>query len=212
MKLCKKCNVNKELEHFSKNKSSKDGLNNCCRECTNEKNRLYYNQNSDKIIEKKKEYTLQNLDRVKEYQSEYRIANKEEISKYRSENSEYYKNWWKNNREKASLYDKRYNEKYPHVKICRNTLKSCLERIGLKKDKSLIDLLGYNLEDFKIHIETLFLDGMSWENWGKWHVDHKIPVSKFSKDTPVSVINSLDNLQPLWAFDNLSKSNKIEND
>jgi len=211
MKLCKKCNILKETEFFSKVSNSKDGLNSSCKECVNEKNRLYYSKNSKKIISKKKEYTMDNLDKVKEYQIEYRILNKDKISKYREENSEYYKNWWKDNRDKASLYDKRYNEKYTHVRICRNTLKSCLERIGLKKDKHLTDLLGYSLEDFKLHIESLFVDGMSWENWGDWHAYHKIPVSKFDKEVPVSTINSLDNLQPLWAFDNLSKSNKIIN-
>jgi len=73
-------------------------------------------------------------------------------------------------------------------------------------------MLGYSSNDLKIHMELLFSDGMSWENWGEWHIDHKTPVSKFDKKVPVSTINSLDNLQPLWAFDNLSKSNKIEND
>jgi hypothetical protein len=212
MKLCKKCNISKSLELFYKVSNSKDGLNSSCKDCINEKNRLYYRENSNKIIDKKKLYSIDNLDRIKEYQFLYRILNKDKISKYRSENSEYYKNWWKSNRDKASIYDKRYNEKYPHVKICRNTLKSCLERIGLKKDKSLIELLGYSSEDFKLHIESLFTNGMSWENWGDWHVDHKTPVSKFDKKVPVSTINSLDNLQPLWAFDNLSKSNKILND
>jgi len=62
-------------------------------------------------------------------------------------------------------------------------------------------------------IEPLFKDGRrSWDNWGEWHIDHKIFISKFDKETPISVVNSLDNLQPLWALDNLSKSNKIEND
>ena len=61
-------------------------------------------------------------------------------------------------------------------------------------------------------MELLFLDGMSWNNWGEWHIDHRIPVSKFDKETPMSIVNSLSNLRPLWALDNLSKSNKIEND
>ena len=51
---------------------------------------------------------------------------------------------------------------------------------------------------------------MHGNNWGQWHIDHKYPVSKFYKDTPMSIVNSLDNLQPLWASDNLSKGNKIK--
>lgn len=50
---------------------------------------------------------------------------------------------------------------------------------------------------------------MSWENWGEWHIDHIKPVSKFEKNDLPSVVNSLSNLQPLWAKDNLSKSSKF---
>ena len=50
---------------------------------------------------------------------------------------------------------------------------------------------------------------MSWENRNKWHIDHIIPVSSFDKSEKISIINSLDNLQPLWAEDNLKKYNKI---
>ena len=64
-------------------------------------------------------------------------------------------------------------------------------------------------EDLKNHMISLFKEGMSWENWGEWHVDHIFPVSKFDPNTLMSVVNALDNLQPLWAFDNLSKNNNI---
>ena len=48
---------------------------------------------------------------------------------------------------------------------------------------------------------------MSWENWGKWHIDHIISVSKFEKDTDSKIVNALSNLQPMWASDNIRKSN-----
>ena len=43
----------------------------------------------------------------------------------------------------------------------------------------------------------------------KWHIDHIKPVSVFDKSEKISIINSLNNLQPLWVVDNLKKSNKI---
>jgi hypothetical protein len=55
---------------------------------------------------------------------------------------------------------------------------------------------------------SVFKNGMTWENYGEWHIDHIRPVSSFDKDDEVSVINSLENLQPLWAYENLSKSKK----
>ena len=50
---------------------------------------------------------------------------------------------------------------------------------------------------------------MSWENHGDWHIDHIFPLSKFDKSTPVSIVNSLDNLTPLWKEENLKKGNRI---
>lgn len=69
--------------------------------------------------------------------------------------------------------------------------------------------LGYSLAEFKAHIESKFLEGMTWSNHGEWHIDHIIPVSKFDKSN-IARVNDLSNLQPLWAFDNLSKGAKLE--
>ena len=46
---------------------------------------------------------------------------------------------------------------------------------------------------------------MSWENYGEWRIDHIKMVSEFDEDTSVDVVNSLDNLRPLWASDNCSR-------
>lgn len=59
-------------------------------------------------------------------------------------------------------------------------------------------------------MESLFEDGMSWDNHGEWHIDHIKPVSLFNPKEKASVVNSLKNLQPLWAHENLSKGNKYK--
>ena len=72
-------------------------------------------------------------------------------------------------------------------------------------------MLGYTKEDLRDHIEKKFKDGMSWENRGKWHIDHIVPIKHFLDngiDDP-KIINSLSNLQPLWAEENLAKSSKV---
>jgi hypothetical protein len=58
----------------------------------------------------------------------------------------------------------------------------------------------------------LFVEGMTWDNWGEWHIDHIIPLNTFDKDTPIEVVNSLDNLRPLWAKENLKRSKKVNTD
>lgn len=84
-----------------------------------------------------------------------------------------------------------------------------IKRLGTSKEGKTNELLGYSALELKEHIEKQFTDGMSWDNWGKWYIDHVKPVSKFDKSEKISIINSLDNLQPLWATENLTKSNKI---
>ena len=69
-------------------------------------------------------------------------------------------------------------------------------------------MLGYSALELKIHLQNLFTEGMSWDNHGKWHIDHIKPVSKFDKNTLPSIVNALSNLQPLWAIDNIQKGNQ----
>ena len=63
------------------------------------------------------------------------------------------------------------------------------------------------------HIEGLFDLGMSWENYGKWHIDHIIPIAAFSytstHDAEFKKCWSINNLRPLWAKENQSKNSKI---
>lgn len=68
-----------------------------------------------------------------------------------------------------------------------------------------VELLGYSAIELKEHLESLFLEEMSWENYGEWHIDHIKMVSDFEEGTPLDVVNSLSNLRPLWAKDNCSR-------
>lgn len=84
---------------------------------------------------------------------------------------------------------------------------------GLKhewKTGSAIRDLGCSIDELKIHLESKFQPGMTWGNYGSWHIDHIIPLNSFdlrSKDQFLSA-NNYTNLQPLWAKENLSKGSK----
>lgn len=80
----------------------------------------------------------------------------------------------------------------------------------IKNYRKTKDLLNYTWKDFKCHIEQQFQDGMSWDNYNKWHIDHKVPVSWYIKNNTFNIktVNALSNLRPLWAKDNLKKGNK----
>jgi hypothetical protein len=75
-----------------------------------------------------------------------------------------------------------------------------------------LELLGCTIQELKIHLESQFEEGMSWENYSKagWHVDHIRPCASFDLTDPTQQKQCFhySNLQPLWAKDNLSKGSK----
>lgn len=81
-----------------------------------------------------------------------------------------------------------------------------------KKSKSSIKLTGCSIEQLRLHIENLWTDGMSWNNYGLkgWHIDHIRPCASFDLKDPEEQKKCFHytNLQPLWAKDNLSKGSK----
>lgn len=76
-----------------------------------------------------------------------------------------------------------------------------------RSDGRLFGRLGYSLEDLTAHLEARFEPGMTWANYGRWHVDHKKPCALFDlmDAGQFAACWALDNLQPLWAFDNIKK-------
>ena len=84
----------------------------------------------------------------------------------------------------------------------------CRAYAALKNNKemSFKEYLGCNIETFKKHIEQQFTEDMSCENYGAWHIDHKIPL-KYNKPSLEEVVQRLHytNTQPMWASENMSK-------
>jgi len=82
-----------------------------------------------------------------------------------------------------------------------------------KKSQSWTNLVGYDIQRLVKHLEKQFYGGMSWDNYGKWHVDHILPRSRFNftkhTDPDFKKCWGLKNLQPLWAIDNMSKGDRI---
>ncbi len=82
-----------------------------------------------------------------------------------------------------------------------------------KNNQKWEKLIGYPVLELMKHLEKQFKDGMNWENYGEWHIDHIIPVSIFNFTKPehedFKKCWALKNLQPLWAVKNLSKGNKL---
>jgi hypothetical protein len=73
------------------------------------------------------------------------------------------------------------------------------------------DLIGCTIDELKSHLSKRFKPGMSWANHGEWHIDHIIPCSAFDLTNTDEQMRCFhfSNLQPLWAEENLSKSNAM---
>lgn len=128
----------------------------------------------------------------KEKEAEYQV-------KYRKENPSYNKDWQKNKRDTDVLFRLKGN------------LRARLSNIIKEKSKKTIECIGTDISTFKRYIENQFVKGMSWENYGEWHIDHIIPLSHGKTEDEILKLHHYKNLQPLWKEDNLKKGNKIIN-
>jgi len=208
-KRCTKCNEYKYLYEFCKKKGGKDGRYSICKICDASIQRLYQKLNMEIVALSDKKYYKKNRKRISKRHKQYCLKNKERISANK-------KRYFQENKEKIYKYRKSIeDEKYKLNHSMRTRMGHSLKN-GNKNGSPWESLVGYSLEQLKRHLEKQFKPGMSWENYGRggWHIDHKIPVSVFNinsiKDDDFKRCWSLDNLQPLWAIDNIKKSNKIK--
>ena len=106
-----------------------------------------------------------------------------------------------------------HNKRRSHCPLCDplehlTGVVRCRIYTALKSDKEMssTEYLGCNIETLKQHIEQQFTEGMSWENYGEWHIDHKI-LLKYNKPSLEEVAKRLHytNTEPMWASENMSK-------
>lgn len=187
--------MNEWLSHSKGKKASSD--------------RNYRQRNRKRIDKKKKKYVDENKALVAERKNIWYSKNKEHC-RIKS------KAWVDNNPEKRKEIARKWAEKFRSTPegraIC--CMRSMVVRVAKNResDARTTEILGYTVDDFRSRIESLFEDGMTWNNHGEWHIDHIKPVSAFIKEGVIdpSIINALDNLQPLWAYENLSKGATYE--
>lgn len=192
-------------EIFPRDKGKKDGLSSRCKDCTKkartawvENNRgthdayhkAYREKNREKLKTRNRIQYEKNRDSRIEYANAYRLANTESVNE---------------------AARKRYAS-CPTTRISFS-VSSRLRRSFSGGQEGIFRHLPYTRDELRRHLERQFSKGMSWENYGKWHIDHIRPVSSFSYTSTLDIefieCWSLCNLRPLWAEENLRKSNSI---
>ena len=153
-------------------------------------------------------WRAENPETVKENNANWRAENPEEAKErhtnWRAENPEYMASYMKDYHKQRKAKDPLYHLQYNMRSLGNRVVKQL--SLG-KKPACTEKWQGCTAEELKTYLESLFTEGMTWDNYGEWHVDHIRPVSSFTIEE-VMQINHYSNLQPLWAKDNLSKSNK----
>ena len=222
-KKCSKCGNIKDISFFSKNNKTKDKLHCSCKECDKEK----YHKNREYNILRMREYKKNNPEKMKDYflrkknsYQEYRDSKKEEIKSYM-------KDYYKNNLEKRKKYleknkeilslkrnnsekKRRDSDSLYKLKIyMRNRIWFYLKKTDIRKKNTTFEMVGCLPQQLKIFLEQKFIDGMSWDNQGKWHIDHIIPLSSAKTEEELYKLCHFTNLQPMWASDNIKKGAKI---
>jgi len=223
IKKCSKCKKRKSVRKFIKNRSHKDGFQNYCKECQKQLAKRYYEDNAEHIKQQTKRYYRDNTESLKQYSKQYSKDNakwkKQYMKKYCKDNAEQArqreKQWRKDNPEKSRKIRRR------RLLNPRNRLSDNISSVigvslkGNKNGKHWESIVNFTLEELRLHLESLFRVGMTWNNHSKrgWHIDHIVPISlwkfKSYEDEEFKECWALENLQPLWAEENQLKGNRI---
>lgn len=196
-KICGKCN--KKHKEWTKGTQ--------CNNCRSLMKQKSYQNNKQKYLERVKNYYQENKEEKLKYAKQYRIKNKDKYDEYFSINAE------KIYKQRAKREKQRRNTDIG-FRIESNLRKRLYRAITInKKYQSTSEYLGCSIEELKTHLEKQFKKGMTWDNYGKWHIDHIIPCASFdlTKEEEQRKCFHYSNLQPLWAIENIKKSNKISN-
>jgi hypothetical protein len=215
-KVCCKCKEEKNTSEFGKSKNSKDGLGYSCKKCNNKRSVEYRKNNPEKVLELTRNWTAKNPEWVYNRHKKWRNENRELVNEIKQ-------NWLNKNPEKRKQYRENYKpRKREQRKERRDTdpifnltnrmrcrLVKYLTILNITKTNKTFEIVGCTPEFLKEHLEKQFTDGMTWENRNKWHIDHIVPLSSAKTEDELYKLCHYTNLQPLWAEENMKKSNKI---
>ena len=183
---CSKCGGYFELSYFPPNGKMSDGLGSACKGCANNATAVWVEQNIDEVIRKRKIYG-------KRKWAEYKEEHKEEFE----QRAEQRRLLAIENKKR----DKTTRQLRGHIRLASKT--------GMVRPH-LLEVLGCTIDEFHAYIESLWTEGMSWDNYGYygWHYDHIKPCASFDRDDPEDLNKCFHytNYQPLWRKDNQVKN------
>jgi hypothetical protein len=206
LKVCATCGVEKPIEEFGKNSKSVDGLRYSCKECRRseyiESAEIKKAQSKERYYSKRAEIGVKN----KQYKNDHAEWYREYAKKYYQANKDKIKERVKNNHYAKMETDLEYKIR----QRCRTRLYNAVK--GHVKSARTRELIGCDVEFLMKRLEAQFTEGMTWDNYGEWHIDHIRPCASFdlTKEVEQRECFNYKNLQPLWAEQNHRKHSKYE--
>ena len=194
LKKCNKCGAEESTRWYSGP---------LCRKCYRAQPHI-----KEKEQESRKNWVAKNREKIKAQDKQYYTENKERIA---AKN----KKWYEANKDskyqkqrKYGNFKKRYNSdvEFRLAHNLRNRLNLAIKRNS--KSGSAVNDLGCSIGELKNHLESQFRDGMTWDNYGEWQIDHIRPLCKFDLQNREELLKAChySNLQPLWAAENRRKN------
>lgn len=212
-KICYCCKKRKVYSDFYHWKNSPDGYHFYCKECKKMMNDKRYKENAE-IISKRNSISRsirRQLDPEFDQKLKSYSRKQAKTDSYKRANQKYRKV----HNDKIAKYEKERASNNIKIRIerrLRTRLHHFVNGIG-KQSYHTKEILGCSWEELKQHLENQFVEGMSWDNYGKdgWVIDHIVPCAYFDmkNDLQVRICFNFRNLQPLWSRDNGSKSDSL---
>lgn len=216
-KTCSKCGVAKELGEFYLQKGGKFGRNAWCKVCVRDYCRAHKQRPESKIWRR----VYEQRPEVKERKRAYNQRPEVKAGQRAYHQSPEYKAWKRAYQQRPEVKERKraYLRDYLRGRLQNDSAFRLLLRLrtrlrralkGTCKSARTLELLGCTVEELKGYLEKQFKRGMSWSNYGRWHVDHIRPCASFDLTDPEQqrVCFHYTNLQPLWAKENLRKGAK----
>jgi hypothetical protein len=200
-KVCIKCGEEKPVGEFYVKKDSKDGYRPDCIDCVKEQKKKYNGKYSDR----KKKWYEDNKLLVIQRSKKWKEDNPERTSVLNKQSD----------KRRRPLISKYRRERYQSDNLFRlrdsiaTLIGNSFRKKGYSKKTKTNEILGVDYDGFMKHIESQFVDGMSWDNRGEWELDHKIPVSLGKTEEDILRLNHYTNFRPLWKLDNRLKSDNL---
>ncbi len=220
VKKCGACGEIKAVSSFYKNRSRKDGFHHSCQPCaiasradSNRKHRdkiaareaskrasdpiKYRNMQNQSRLKRADHYNAKarafyakNAERMRAYRRRYRAENMAACSKCQVI---------------ANAKRRKIDPMYRVSCALRRRVTGAMRDRGYTKSSKSTELLGCDWGQLRGHIESKFQSGMTFQNYGQWHVDHIIPIASAKNEAELNRLFHYTNLQPLWAEDNRRK-------